>query len=99
MAIRSAGYGKQYVLAWPLDQLAMGNNVRWHGHVSSRDNGNELRNKLKFEVQCHSCQGRLKRKLSKQVEEVSKKVGLRRIHAHCRSKRSTVINQIANRLK
>ena len=34
-----------------MDHLAMANSVRWHGHMSMREDGHVLRRELDFEVE------------------------------------------------
>ena len=66
-----------------IDQLAMANNVCWHGHLLRREDGLILRRVLDFEVESQWKKGRPKRIWMKQVEEVSVKVVLRREEALC----------------
>ena len=82
-----------------MDQLAMANRVRWYGHVLRREDGHILRRVLDFEVDGQRKKGRLKRTWKRQVEEESVKVSLRREDAHCRSKWSVGISQIAAGLR
>ena len=44
-----------------IDQLAMANSVRWHGHVLRREDGHVLRRALDFEVEGQRKKGRPKR--------------------------------------
>ena len=67
-----------------IDQLAMANSVRWHGHVLRRKDGHVLRRALDFEVEGLRKKGKPKRTWKKQVEEESVKVGLRMEGALCR---------------
>ena len=69
-----------------IDQLAMANSVRWHGHMLRRDGGHVLRRALDFEHEGQRKKWRLKRTWNKQVEEESVKFGLRREDALCQSK-------------
>ena len=78
-----------------IDQLAMTSSVRWYGDVLRRENGHVLRMVIDFEVEGQRRTGRLKRAWKKQAEEESVKVGLIREDAHCRSKWSVGINEIA----
>ena len=82
-----------------IDQLAMENSVRWHGHVLRREVGHIIRRALDFEVDGQRKKGSPKRTWKKQVEEESMKVGLRREDAHRRSKWSVGVNQSAAGLR
>ena len=44
-----------------IDQLAMANSDRWHGHVLRREDGHMLRRALNLEVECQRKKGRPKR--------------------------------------
>ena len=66
-----------------MDQLAMTNSVRRHGHVLWREGGHVLRRALDFEVEGQGKKWRLKRTLKNQVEHESVKVGLRREETLC----------------
>ena len=44
-----------------IDQLAMANSVRWHGHVLRREDGHVLRRALDFEAEGQGKKWRLKR--------------------------------------
>ena len=78
-----------------IDQLALGNSVRWHGHVLRREDGRVLERALNFEVEGQRKKGRPKRTWKKQAEEESMKVGLRRKNGLCRSMWSVGVNNIA----
>ena len=61
-----------------MDQLAIANRVRWHGHVMRRDNGHVMRRALDLKVQGQRKKKWPKMTWEKQIEEESVKVGLRR---------------------
>ena len=42
-----------------IDQLAMANSVHWHGHVLRREDSQDLRKALDFEVDSQRMKGRL----------------------------------------
>ena len=66
-----------------IDQLAMANSVRWHGHVVRREDGHVLRSTLDFEVEGQRKKVRPKRTCEKQVEEESVKICFRMADALC----------------
>ena len=82
-----------------MDQLAMGNSVRWYGHVLRREDGHVLKKALHFEIEGQRNKGRPKRTWKRQVEEESAKVGLKRKDAFCRSKWNDDVNKIAAGLR
>ena len=82
-----------------MNQLAMANSVGWYGHVLRREDGHILRRALDFEVEGQRKKGRPKRTWKGQVEEESMKVDMRRKDAHCRSKWSVGVNNIAAGLR
>ena len=75
-----------------IDQLAMANSVRWYGMVLRREVGHVLRKAFVLEVEGQRKKGWPKRTWKEQV-------GLRREDAHCRSKWSVGVNQIAAELR
>ena len=52
-----------------MDQLAMTNSVRWHGHVLRREDGHVLRRALDFEVEGQRKKGRSKRTSEKKLRK------------------------------
>ena len=48
-----------------IDQLAMANSVRWHGHVLRREDGHILRRALHFENEGQRKKGRPKEDIEK----------------------------------
>ena len=62
-------------------QMAKANAVRWYGHVLRKEDGHVLRRALDFEVKGRRKRGRPKKTWRKQVEEESRKVGLRKVDA------------------
>ena len=82
-----------------IDQLAIANNVRWHCHITWREDAHVWRWALDIEVEGQRKKGRLKRTWKKQVYEEGVKVGLRREDALCQSKWSVGVNQIAAGLR
>ena len=78
-----------------IDQLAMANNVCWHGHVLWREDDHALY----FEVEGQRMKGRPKRTWKKQVDEESMNVGLRMRDALCRSKCGVGVNKITAGLR
>ena len=62
-------------------QMAKANAVRWYGHVLRNEDGHVLRRALDFEVKGRRKRGRPKKTWRKQVEEESRKVGLRKVDA------------------
>ena len=75
---RSMNLMLMLVLNETMDQLAMANSDRWHGHVLRREDGHVMKKALYFEVEGKGKKGRQKRTWKKQVVEESVKVGLRR---------------------
>ena len=82
-----------------IDQLAMANSVRWHGHVLRIEEGHIMRRALYFEVEGQTKKGRPTRTWKRQFEQECMKVGLRMKDALCRSKWSVGVKMIAARLK
>ena len=82
-----------------MNQLAMVNSARWHGHVSRREDGYVLRTALDFEFEGQRKKWRPKRTWKMLVEEESMKVGLRKKDAPCRSMWSVGVNKIAAGLR
>ena len=78
-----------------LEQRAKANGVRWYGHVLRRDEGHVLRTALEFEVDGRRKRGRPKKMWKKQVEEESKKVGLKKGDALNRSRWRSGVREIA----
>ena len=60
-----------------VEQLAKANGVRWYGHVLRRDGDHALRRALEFRVNGARKRGRPKMTWKRQVEEETRKVGLR----------------------
>ena len=60
-----------------IDQLAMANSVRWHGHMLSREDTHVLRRAIDFEIEGQKTIRRPMRTWKKQVDE-GVKIGLRR---------------------
>ena len=54
-----------------IDQLAVGNSVRWYGHVLRKEDGDVLRMVLDIATVSHKKKGRLTRTRKKQVVEES----------------------------
>ena len=52
-----------------IDQLAVANSVRWHGHVLRKEEGHVLRRALYFDVKGQGKKWSPKRRGKKQVEE------------------------------
>ena len=65
-------------------QMAKANAVRWYGHVLRSEDGHVLRRALEFEVKGRRKRGRPKRTWRKQVEEESRRVGLKKDDAQNR---------------
>ena len=64
-----------------IDWLATANGVRWYGHVLRRDHNSVLRVALDLEVSGKRKREQLKKTWKKQVEEKTKKIGLKKKHA------------------
>ena len=60
-----------------VDRMARASGVRWYGHVLRREDGNILKDALTFEVSGQRKRGRPKRTRRRQVEQDTKKIGLR----------------------
>ena len=69
-----------------IDRLATVNGVRRYGHVLRRDDNSVLRVALNLEVTGKRKRGRLKKTWKKQVEEATKKIGLKKENALRRDK-------------
>ena len=67
-------------------QMAKVNEVRWYGHVLSRDDGHALRKALEFDVRGEKKRGRPKKTWKTQVEKESKSVGLEKKDAMNRAR-------------
>ena len=65
-----------------IDQLATANSVRWYGHVLRREDGHVLKT-FDFKIKSQRKKWTPERTWTKQVEEESVKVGLRREDALC----------------
>jgi hypothetical protein len=80
-----------------MDQMAMANGVRWYGHVLRRDDEHVLRKALEFEVKGPRKRGRPKKTWRKQVEEESRKVGLKKEDALNRARWRRGVREIATK--
>ena len=69
-----------------INRLATANGVRWYRHVLRRDDDSVLRVALDFEVSGKRKLGRPKKTWKKQVEEETKKIGLKKENALNRDK-------------
>ena len=78
-----------------IDQLAKANSVRWYGHVLRRDDDHVLRKALDFEVGGSRKRGRPKKTWRRQVEEESRRVGLRKEDALNRVRWREGVREIA----
>ena len=67
-----------FVLRETIDRLATTNGVRWYGHVLRRDDNSVLRVALDLEVSGKGKRERPKKTWKKQVEEETKKIGLKK---------------------
>ena len=68
-----------------IDKMAKASGVGWLGHVLRKENGDVVRNALKFNVEGQRRRGRPKRTWRKQVEEERLKTGLNLKDAHNRT--------------
>ena len=82
-----------------MDQLAIVNCVRWHGHVLRTVDGYVLSRALEFNFGTQRKKGRLNRTWEKQVEVEGMKVDVKRGDAIFLSKWIIGINQITTRLR
>ena len=80
-------------------QMAKANAVRWYGHVLRSDDGHALRRALEFEVEGRRKRGRPKRTWRKQVEEESRRVGLKREDAQNRDRWRRGVRDIATNVR
>ena len=78
-----------------IDQLAKANSVRWYGHVLRMDDDHVLRRALDFEVGGSRRRGRPKKTWRKQVEEESRRVGLKKEDALNRVRWREGVREIA----
>jgi len=69
--------------------------VRWYGHVLRRDDDHVLRKALDFEVGGSRKRGRPKKTWRRQVEEESRRVGLRKEDALNRVRWREGVREIA----
>ena len=81
-----------------IDKLALANSVRWFGYVLRREDVHILR-AFDFVVEGQRRKGMSKRTWTKQVEDESVKVGLRRENSLCGSKWSVGLNVFAAGLR
>ena len=81
-----------------IDRLATANGVRWYGHVLRRDDDSVLRVALDLEVSGKRKRGRPKKIWKKQVEEETKKIGLKKEDALIRDKWRDGVRTIAERM-
>ena len=77
-----------------INRLATANGVRWHGHVLRRDDDSVLRVALDPEVTGNRKRGRPEKTWKNQVEEETKKIGLKE-DALDRGKRRDGVRAIA----
>ena len=81
-----------------IDRLATANRVRWYGHVLSRDDNNVLRVALNLEVSGKRKRRRPKNTWRKQVEEETKKIGLKKEDALRQDKLRDGVQTIAENM-
>lgn len=82
-----------------VDQMAKANGVRWYGHVLRRDEGHVLRKALEFEVKGPWKRGRPKKTWRKQVEEESRRVGLKKEDSLNRARWRMGVREIATKVR
>ena len=80
-------------------QMAKANAVRWYGHVLRSDDGHVLRRALEFEVKGRRKRGRPKKTWRRQVEEESRKVGLKKEDAQNRGGWRKGVRDIATKVR
>ena len=80
-------------------QMAKANAVRWYGHVLRSEDGHVLRRALEFEVKGRRKRGRPKRTWRKQVEEESRRVGLKKDVAQNRDRWRGGVREIATKVR
>lgn len=80
-----------------LGQMAKANGVRWYGHVLRRHEGHVLRRALEFEVVGPRKRGRPKKMWRKQVEEESRRVGMKIEDALNRARWRRGVREIATK--
>ena len=78
-----------------IEQLATANGVRWYGHVLRRDDDSVLRVALNLEVSGKRKRERPRKTWNKQVEEETRKIGLKKEDALRRDKWRDRVRAIA----